>query len=187
MAVSSDVVRIVVTGAPQPYRERTGIATSKGPNGERMAVMRNGRPIVWSFKPAHVKTYQDHLRRAAEDAMGERPLFEGAVSLTIRAYMPMPKTMRKADRLLAERELLPHTVRPDLDNLTKAAKDALKGRVWRDDSQAAMYDQSIKVYSPRPRLEIEVRAITTIGDVQPTELADGDKAPFVRFVQGALL
>lgn len=169
MAVSSDVVRIVIRGRPQPYSERTGV----------------GKRKIWSYRPDHVRTYQDHLRRAAEDAMGDRPLFTGPVCLTIRAFMPIPQAMLKADRVLAERELLPHTKRPDLDNLHKAAKDALKGRVWRDDAQACMYGQPFKVYSPQPRLEIEVRAVTTIADVVSPEEVEGTPA-FTRFVQEAL-
>ncbi|HHK41746.1 MAG TPA: RusA family crossover junction endodeoxyribonuclease, partial [Planctomycetaceae bacterium] len=30
---------------------------------------------------------------------------------------------------------VPHTSRPDLDNLVKSTKDALNGLAWRDDSQ----------------------------------------------------
>lgn len=167
--MSDEIVRITLRGEPQPYRERTSVHK---PTGK-----------IWSYRPQHVKTYQDHLRRAAEDAMGGRPLFEGAVELVVRAFMPMPKSMRKADRELAELELLPHTKRPDLDGLFKAAKDAFKARVWRDDALVAQYGRSFKVYSPQPRLEMEVRQLLTMADVvRPTE-----SEPFVRFVQEALL
>lgn len=172
--MTADVVRVVLRGEPQPYRERASVH------------VKDGRAKIWSYRPQHVKTYQDHLRRAAEDAMDGRPLFQGAVELSVRAFMPMPKSMRKADRELAQLELLPHTKRPDLDGLIKAAKDAFKYRVWRDDALVAQYGRTFKVYSPHPRLELEVRQLLTMADAPPCD--DVEQEPFVRFVhQGALL
>lgn len=188
MTSPDDVLRITIAGAPVPYSTRAGVATRKLPDGSRAPIVKNGRPVVWNYRPDHVKQYQDHLRRAAEDAMAGRPLFEGPICLTVRAYMPIPRSgMRKAQRELAEREMHPHDKRPDLDNLHKAIKDAFKKRVWHDDSQVAMYGQPFKAYSPRPRLEIEVRRISTLADVAIAERGEPAPGGVVRFVQPALL
>ena len=83
--------------------------------------------------------------------------------MTMTAYMPIPTSgLRKAERALAEQELLPHPKRPDTSNLLKAIEDAFKAVVWSDDARVAEH-RLRKVYSPRPRLEVEVRPISTEG------------------------
>ena len=93
------VVHIELSGVPVPYVERQR-AFQKGVGG---------LPITYSYKTRPVRTYQQWLRDAAMRAMGDRPPLTGALVMTMTAFMPAPKSMRKADRLLAERELLPVT------------------------------------------------------------------------------
>ena len=139
-------VHIELSGVPVPYVERQR-AFQKGVGGQ---------PITYSYKAGTTRTYQNWLRDAAMRAMGDRPPLTGPLVMTMTAYMPMPKSMRKADRLLAEQELLPVTKRPDTTNLLKAIEDAFKHVVWGDDSQVS--DHMLRRrYSPRPRLVVEVR------------------------------
>jgi Holliday junction resolvase RusA-like endonuclease len=136
----------VLSGEPAPYRERQrAFQTGK-----------HGAPITYSYKTGSTRKYQDWLRRAAQEAMAGRPLFDGAVVLIMTSYMPIPKSMRKSDRALAERELLPHIVRPDQTQILKAAEDAFNKVVWTDDARVARHILG-KLYSPKPRLEITVR------------------------------
>jgi Holliday junction resolvase RusA-like endonuclease len=54
---------------------------------------------------------------------------DGPVHLEVFFLMPIPKSMKKTD------EFIPHTKKPDTDNLLKAVMDALTDiRIWRDDS-----------------------------------------------------
>jgi Holliday junction resolvase RusA-like endonuclease len=134
---------------PEPYRElQRAFQTGKG-----------GRPITYSYKAGSTRTYQTWLRQAAQDAMDGRAPLDCAVVLSLTAFMPIPSSgMRKAERALAERELLPHAKRPDTSNLLKAIEDAFKAVVWTDDARVAEH-RLAKRYSPRPRLEVEVRPI----------------------------
>lgn len=140
-----DVVRIVLAGAPEPYRERQrAFQTGK-----------TGKPITYSYKVGATRHYQNWLRDAAMKAMNGRVAFDCPVVMTMTAYMPIPSTLRKAERLLAEQELLPVGRRPDTTQLLKAIEDACTNVVWTDD--ARICDHILKRrYSPRPRIEIEV-------------------------------
>lgn len=128
-------ITIVLSGDPQPYAERARVF--------------GGR--VWSHRPTSLQTYQAWLRNAAQIAMDGRPPLTGPVKLTLTAFMPIPKSMRKTDRALAELELLCHIKRPDMTQLLKCAEDACNKVVWNDDAQLCEHALS-KRYSPRPRL-----------------------------------
>jgi Holliday junction resolvase RusA-like endonuclease len=51
-----------------------------------------------------------------------------------------------------------HTGKPDVDNLAKALYDALKGIVWRDDSQIvqSFSDKLIAAGDEQPRVEVSI-------------------------------
>lgn len=71
------------------------------------------------------------VRKCAADACPMAP-FEGAISIQLVFVFP-----RQKSRIWKTREMpkYPHVIRPDVDNLFKAATDALNGVLWRDDSQ----------------------------------------------------
>lgn len=89
----------------------------------------------------------------------------GPLALGVRCYMPIPKTMSKTMRRVADTETLLDTRKPDLDNLLKHLKDCLTQlEFWEDDKQVAHYLPSSKLYSPRPRWEITILEIgSTLG------------------------
>ena len=63
--------------------------------------------------------------------------------LSVTYRLPRPKRLGK-------RTMVPHTGKPDLDNLIKATKDALsQAGVWHDDSQVACYRFAFKHYADR--------------------------------------
>jgi Endodeoxyribonuclease RusA len=99
-------IRITLAGEPRPYRERQTVRAGH----------------TWSYRPGTVRTYATWLRNAAQDAMDGRAPFDCAVTLTMAVYMPMPKHLRKGERLLAEQELLPVIRRPDTSQLLKLAR-----------------------------------------------------------------
>lgn len=48
--------------------------------------------------------------------------------------------------------------KPDADNYLKGVKDALKGIIWKDDSQVV--DAFVrKRYSARPRIEVKIKEL----------------------------
>jgi Holliday junction resolvase RusA-like endonuclease len=172
----TDVVRIILAGEPEPYRERQR-AFQRG---------KTGAPITYSYKVGSTRQYQAWLRDAAQQAMEGRELFDCAVEMTMTAYMPIPKSMRKAERILAERELLPVTKRPDTTQLLKAAEDAFNQVVWTDDARVSDHVLRRR-YSPRPRLEILVRPLIDGTDLIVRHRSVEDDEPAARSLQGALL
>lgn len=110
-----------------------------------------------TYTPAATVSYESALRYAGYQAMEGRPPIEGALSIGIFAFIPVPKSWNKTRTCAALAGELRPTSKPDGDNLAKMV-DALNEVVWRDDSQ--IVDWSIrKFYSDRPRLEVTVSPV----------------------------
>lgn len=75
----------------------------------------------------------------------------------IRFYYPYRKTEKRG--LVKRGERIPHTSKPDLDNLCKGCADVLtRCGFWNDDSQ--VYSMSLEKYwAPRPGIEVVLRVV----------------------------
>lgn len=97
------------------------------PKGSLRAFMVKGRkfPIVTHDNP-RTRGWQwlvsDQAQRVSQDG-----LFVGPVALAVAFYLPRPASL--------PRHVRHHTKKPDLDKLLRCTKDALKGILYRDDSQ----------------------------------------------------
>lgn len=105
------------------------------PRQRHRAVTINGRTITQNYTPAKhpVQDFKASVRQAFE-AVASGPPIEGAVSLIIVFIMPRPKGMVWKSKPMPRKR---HVSKPDIDNLVKGLKDALKGLAWRDDSQVS--------------------------------------------------
>lgn len=120
-----------------------------------------GRPRITTkggfaraYTPAKTQRYEDQIRSAAADAMGEREPLDEAVSVTVTAYVAAPKALKGQRRRDAMDGVLKPTTRPDVDNYAKVI-DGLNGIVFKDDNLVT--DLIVrKRYSERPRLVITV-------------------------------
>lgn len=87
----------------------------------------------------HVRAYDPQTSRDWKELVklqiiSTRPaaILDGPLKLVVNFRLPRPKSLPK--------RVLWHTKKPDVDNLVKAVKDAMKGIVYRDDSQVvALY------------------------------------------------
>ena len=113
-------LRIATVPIAQP-RQRTTIRTT-----------RDGKIFTGNYTPANhpVRQFKADVRAAVSRVLSA-PL-DGPVALRVVFVLPRPKRLIWKRR---EMPRLPHTARPDLDNLVKAIKDSLNGLAWRDDSQ----------------------------------------------------
>ena len=108
---------------------------------------------------AYKSTEQELNERALEAMLikhvPERPM-AGPVQVLFTAYMPIPaSTSQKAKKAMME-ETVPHTKKPDLDNLEKQLLDCMtRMRFWEDDRQVYCVIKQ-KLYSPSPRWEVQV-------------------------------
>ncbi len=71
----------------------------------------------------------------------------------------IPKSFSKKRTDATKRGEIRPITKPDLDNVIKGIKDAMKSVIWRDDSQVVDLADSGKWYSDVPRVEITVRAV----------------------------
>ena len=102
--------------------------------------------------------------------------FDGAVRVEVTFYMKAPKNVSKKPSKRAKDKakqlyskyisrLLWHVKKPDLDNLIKSLFDSISKSeiVWSDD--AIVCDlRARKLYSPNPRIEIEIEEIEEYED-----------------------
>lgn len=97
--------------------------------------------------------------------------FYSAISVDVTFYMKATKAMsqeptartgakRKAEYERFVAEQIPHDKKPDLDNLIKAVFDSVSDSkvVWSDDNIISEV-QARKVYSPNPRILLEVKDV----------------------------
>jgi Holliday junction resolvase RusA-like endonuclease len=131
----------------------------------RVCAPAGGKSFVQNFTPAKhpVQAFKATARLAASGAYFGPPL-TGPLSMIVVFLMPRP------GRLIWKKRPMPrcfHESKPDLDNLWKSLKDALKGTVWVDDNQVA--DAILrKLYASGgepPHVEVEIRSLESAGEI----------------------
>jgi Holliday junction resolvase RusA-like endonuclease len=121
------------------------------PRGKKRPRFRHGRPV---YTPAQTVNYETAMAwRAKEVWKGREPL-EGHLGLIVTAVFLIPKSWPKAKRAAAQAHQIRPTCKPDWDNIGKMT-DALKGLVWKDDSQV-VDSRVLKYYGLVPFLQVEV-------------------------------
>jgi Holliday junction resolvase RusA-like endonuclease len=93
--------------------------------------------------------------RAQVIAQGAKYLGEAPIALTLTFYFPRPKSHFNKKGLRPDAPDM-KTSTPDLDNLEKAVKDALKGICWKDDRQVVWMFARKPYTLSEPRTEIKV-------------------------------
>lgn len=111
------------------------------------------------YDNGNAEAWKGAIALAARPHRPEKP-FEGPVYLEIHHVMPRPKAHFGTGKNAAQlRPDVPerHTCKPDLDNLLKAAQDALTQiGIWRDDDQVAECFVT-KSYGDFPGAKIVIR------------------------------
>lgn len=115
--------RVFGTPKRQP-RPRAGVRKVFTPEGPRM--------VVRAYNPSDAEGWKSEIARAAEDVRPNSPL-EGPVRVEIAFLFARPKRLCTKKHPIGR---LRHDIRPDRDNLDKAALDVLQAiGFFRDDSQ----------------------------------------------------
>jgi Holliday junction resolvase RusA-like endonuclease len=110
--------------------------------------------IVGTYEPSKSKKWKRDIRL---QVLSQRPKFlEGAIELKLNFYFSRPKTLPK--------KVTHHVKKPDLDNLIKAVKDALKGLCYRDDSQIIQIIATKEYTFDAPKVRINIGTVTTPHD-----------------------
>ena len=110
-----------------------------------------------SFQTAKQNAVENYIKMAYLET-AESVYFNGALSVRIIAYFPIPKSASKKKREEMLIGSIRPVIKPDCDNILKCVEDALNRIAYDDDKQ--IVDSSIsKYYSDRPRTEIEIREL----------------------------
>ena len=122
---------------------------------QRHTIMNTGpHKFIKNYIPGNhpVVDYKNFVRMEARRALARQSAVAKAyfrtepLTVDLRFYLPRPKS--KSGRKWPD--ILPHTGRPDIDNLFKSTVDALTGIIWNDDKQ--IYKTSLmKFYHPRDK------------------------------------
>jgi len=91
--------------------------------------------FVGCYDPKTSKSWKETIKWQAIETLSSKSgkydpvvhITQGAITMTLNFILPRPKSLPK--------KVIHHIKKPDLDNLAKAVKDALKGIAYRDDSQ----------------------------------------------------
>ena len=108
-----------------------------------------------AYTPAKTMNYEILVKELYIINHQDRPLIEGQIEATLKAYFTIPKSATKKKRALMIDEKVRPIKRPDLDNIAKTVLDALNGLAYKDDSQVVSLILE-KYYSDTPRVELEL-------------------------------
>ena len=117
------------------------------------SVINNGKYVAYT--PKKTAQYEEIIRWHAIKEMGNRVPFDAAVVIVVIFCFSPPKswTRKKKEEVISNHSF--HAVKPDVDNLLKAVKDALNGIVYKDDKLVCQAIVS-KQYAQIPSIHILV-------------------------------
>ena len=152
----------------------------------RIAFKIDGKPSRWQrpgqgidprtgramrFTDPEAEAGKARIAWAARQAFGSRRPFTGPVVVRVIAIFEIPPSWPKALQKAAREARVMHVADPDLDQIVKQAKDALKGIAYVDDNQVCGYPNSAKRYGSPQRTEITIEALPQ----QPDEVTPGQR------------
>lgn len=130
------------------------------PRGQGRARVSSFGGFARAYKAAEDRNHETTLAALAAPHRPSEPL-DCPLAVEIVAVMPRNKHLsrvsKKTGEPLADPARLPHTSKPDADNIAKAVLDALKSW-WRDDAQVCrvVCEKVIAAFDEQPHYEIRV-------------------------------
>jgi len=108
--------------------------------------------FVRAYDPASSKSWKNDVKAQVLQALGGLPeIHEGALQVSMVFRLQRPKTLPK--------KITHHTRKPDTDNLGKAVKDALRGVLYKDDSQIVRLAIRKEYADAYPHVVIEMEEV----------------------------
>ena len=132
---------------------------------ERTGQVRRGRRTI-RYSPKDTKAYEQRIAWLAQQALGEDRASwckEGAFVVDIKIYKTVPVSRPKIYAQMALAGKIRPIARPDIDNTMKAILDAVKGILWRDDTQVVGLHTD-RYYAETERIIVTVENVTHAED-----------------------
>lgn len=112
--------------------------------------------FVSTYTPTKTRDYEDLIRVAAKQAMGDAEPLKTAVAAYIYITVPIPQSYpKKRFKACLEGSERP-CKKPDIDNIVKAYLDSMNGIVYDDDTQVVSL-HSTKVYGTIGMVDVLVK------------------------------
>lgn len=124
---------------------------------ERPRATGRGR-FIRVYDPPKTAKFKRELKQLAMLEMQGRTKYEKAISVTIRFYRKVQKSVSKKEHVRRTEGHVRPIVKADLDNYIKSTLDALNDVIWTDDAIIVELNAS-KWYADDPRIEIEVKEL----------------------------
>ena len=125
----------------------------EGTPGYKERVRLNRRTLTL-YTPSATKDYEKLIGDCFQKCCDQK--FEGALSVSITAVMPIPKSVSKKVRQdMLSQKVLP-TKKPDIDNIIKIIFDGLNGIAFDDDKQIVEVSAK-KIYGARPQVVVAIK------------------------------
>jgi len=150
-------ISFVVFGKPEPK----GSMRAFTPKGWKRPIITDGNPNVKPWAQQIHRTALDEMAKQREGLAEPFPR-EMPIVLYLHFRLERPASLPK--------RVTQCTKKPDLDKLTRAVKDALKGAVYHDDSQVCRAVLS-KSYG-NPGVEITVETLESEARLEPSATLD---------------
>lgn len=116
-------------------------------------------PIVTHDNRAELRSWRDAVASEALRVRGGNGLLDGPVAVTLRFYLPIPRSRPRRLRTHSQaRKWTWPWRRPDLDKLQRAAMDALIGVLLKDDGQVVRFEAR-KAYDEIPGLDVVIEQL----------------------------
>ncbi|MCR5875141.1 RusA family crossover junction endodeoxyribonuclease [Phenylobacterium sp. J426] len=119
--------------------------------GRPRATARGGFASV--YKDPKDRRYEASVARVVQKAMGDRPPYQGALTLSLRFRLPIPKSETKGIRAAMAAGQIAPTKKPDLSNLQKAIEDGMNKIAFDDDAQIVRA-VTLKIYAEQPGVDV---------------------------------
>lgn len=128
------------------------------PRQRHRIVSTHGKTLAMNYTPKTdpVNAFKAACQVAASAAYSGAPM-DCPISMDVVFVFPRPMSVRKKDGT----GRLPHTTKPDRDNLMKSLQDALNGLTYRDDSLicAGHVEKWKAAADEQPHVEVTIRKL----------------------------
>lgn len=114
--------------------------------------------FVTAYTPAKTLNYENLVKNAAAEAMGDRLPSARPMAIEVHLFMQIPASWSNKRRLMAADGQIQATKKPDADNCLKGIKDGCNGIVWRDDAQVVRIVMT-KAYAEIPHAMVFVHEL----------------------------
>ena len=106
--------------------------------------------FVTIYTPKETKKYEEKVRKEYKKIYKDQ-LLEGDITVEVEGFFSIPKSVTKTQKKLMLNGEVPHTKKPDCDNMAKVCLDALNGVAYHDDASitnliiSKQYSENAKV------------------------------------------